>query len=292
MNKATFYQNRLRSADSVTIGYQLIALLLIFTHFGKVEHAALFTVFHIAVILLLAYLPKLPQNKYLDFLRFWNPVFIIPVNFSELHYLVHSVHPQDMDNLLIAFDKALFGVNPTVWLERLTSPVLTEYFQIVYTTFYFLPIVLALLLYRSERLKEFDFFALIMVYGFYLSYIGYFLVPAIGPRFTLNHLQTFPLKGLFLTEIIRHTLDSLENIQRDAFPSGHTAMTFLTMYYAAKYHKKYFYVLLIVGSSLILSTVYLRYHYVADVLGGIAMAFIVIWTAPWLQKKLAIQFKE
>ncbi len=285
LNKSTFYQNRLRSADAVTIGYQLIALLLIFTHFSKVEHAALFTAFHVAVILLLAYLPKLPQNKYLDFLRYWNPIIIIPINFTELHFLVHTINPVDMDAALIAIDKAIFGVNPTVWLERLTNPVLTEYFQIVYSTFYFLPIILAVLLYRSERLEEFDFFALIMVYGFYLSYIGYFLVPAVGPRFTLDHLQSFPLKGLFFTEIIRHVLDSLENIQRDAFPSGHTAMTFLTMYYAAKYHKKYFYVLLIIGSSLILSTVYLRYHYVADVLGGIAMACIVIWTAPWLFKK-------
>lgn len=292
MNKETFYQKRLRSADSVTIIYQLLMLALIFLHFRVIQNAALFSVFHLAVILLLVFLPKLPQNRVFDFLRYWNPILIIPINFTELHYLVHTVHPQDMDAFLIAFDKMLFGIHSTVWLERLTHPVLTEYFQIVYTTFYFLPIILAVLLYRSERLKDFDFFGMIMVYGFYLSYIGYFLMPAIGPRFTLDHLQSIPLQGVFLTEGIRHTLDSLENIQRDAFPSGHTAMTFLTMYYAAKYHKKYFYILLVIGSSLILSTVYLRYHYVVDVLGGIAMAFVVIWTAPWLYDKLGFSFDK
>ena len=37
---------------------------------------------------------------------------------------------------------------------------------------------------------------------FYLSYIGYLLVPAVGPRFTLDHLQTVSLQaGPFIKAI-------------------------------------------------------------------------------------------
>jgi len=291
MNKRTeFYLGRLRSADAVTIIYQIIMLLVLLTHFGKIQHAGLFVLLHVVVILFLWRLPQMPSKPWLNWLRLWNPMIIVPLNFMELHYLVHTVRPQDMDALLIKIDYFLFGVHPTVWLERITFPALTEYLQIIYSTFYFIPLVLALLLYFKNRMEEFDFFALIIVYGFYLSYILYFAVPAIGPRFTLAHLQSEPLRGLFFTELIRHTLNTLENIQRDCFPSGHTAMTFLTMFYARRFHKKYFYILLVIGTSLIFSTVYLRYHYVIDVIGGLAMAGVVIATAPYLQRVLQKTF--
>ena len=81
----------------------------------------------------------------------------------------------------------------------------------------FLTIILAYILYRRKAYDDFDYFTFIIVFGFYLSYLGYFIVPAIGPRFTLDHLQTFPVTGIWATDAIRHTLDKLENIQRDAF---------------------------------------------------------------------------
>ncbi len=269
----------IRPADKVTIFYQAAMLGLLLLFGGKIAWAQLWAVFHLSVIFLLWKLPLLKRNSLVTWFKLWNPLIIIPLNFTELHYLVHTVHPHDFDPLLIQLDKTLLGVHPSVWLERMQWPPLTEYFQLVYSTFYFLPIILAWLLLRRQKQDQVDFFVFIMVYGFYLSYIGYFLVPAIGPRFTLNHLQTKALQGLWLTPLIRHTLDTLENIQRDAFPSGHTEMTALTMYYAYKFHRKYFYVLAIVGTSLIFSTVYLRYHYVSDVLGGLLLAVIVVVSA-------------
>jgi len=42
--------------------------------------------------------------------------------------------------------------------------------------------------------------------------------------------------------------------------------------------------LLIIGTSLIFSTVYLRYHYVVDVIAGFGLAVLVIYIAPWLYR--------
>jgi len=273
-----------RAADQVTIVYQLLMILTIIFNFANVQFGFIFIVFHLFVVTILLWLPNSPQNSILDWFKNWNPLVVIPLNFSELHYLVHSVSPMDFDQALINYDFALFGVHPTVWMEKLANPLVTEYLQIIYTTFYFLPIFLSYLLIRKGAIKDFDYFVFIMVFGFYLSYIGYFMVPAIGPRFTLDHLQSFPVTGLWLTDSIRHTLDTLENIQRDAFPSGHTEMTVLTMYYAYFYSKKYFYVLLVIGTSLVFSTVYLRYHYVVDVIAGIVLAAMVVFLAPSVYK--------
>ena len=279
MNLGKRHGLHIRAADKITIVYQILMLGVLFLFASKIHFTPLWVVFHLLIILLLWKLPQFKTNAAVSWFRLWNPLVIIPLNFTELHYLVHTVHPRDFDSLLIQLDKALLGVHPSVWLDRILWPPLTEYFQLVYSTFYFLPIILALLLLRKQKMEQVDFFVFIMVFGFYLSYIGYFLVPAIGPRFTLDHLQTKTIQGLWLTPVIRHTLDTLENIQRDAFPSGHTEMTALTMYYAYKFHRKYFYVLAVVGTSLILSTVYLRYHYVSDVIGGLLLAGFVVLTA-------------
>jgi membrane-associated phospholipid phosphatase len=277
-----------RPADLVTIGYQIFIMITICFHFFSVPNRGILLIYHLVVIVFLLWLPYAKSNKLIRWLRTFYPLIIIPTNFHELHYLVHNVNPVDFDELLIKIDYAIFGVHPTLWLEQFSNPLLVEYFQIVYATFYFLPIILVIILYKRKEQDDINFIVYIIVLGFYLSYATYFLVPAIGPRFTLSHLQLNPVTGLWVTQPIIDALNFLEDIQRDAFPSGHTEMTILTMIYAWKFSKKYFWILSIIGSSLIISTVFLRYHYVIDVVAGGVLAYIVYLIAEplyqWLKK--------
>ena len=62
------------------------------------------------------------------------------------------------------------------------------------------------------------------------------------------------------------------------------------MYFAWRFSRKFFWVLSVIGSSLILSTVILRYHYVVDVFAGILLTIIIILLSEPLYKRLkAIQ---
>ncbi len=282
----------IRAADKIIIIYQILVSALIVLNLSKINSPFLWLLAHFLILFWLLKLQFLIKNPNFKKNIFWGPIALILINFSELHYLIHPIFPNDMDRVLIRIDQALLGVHPTVWLERITFPALTEYLQLVYSSFYFLPIILLVLLLNKQEKQKSDFVIFVLLYGFYLSYIGYFLVPAIGPRFTLAHLQTATLKGLWLTPVIRHTLDTLENIQRDAFPSGHTEITVLTMYYAWKYQRKYFYVLAIIGTSLIFSTVYLRYHYLSDVIGGLLLAAFVVLTAKPVYRCLSGRYKQ
>jgi len=275
-----------RPTDLLTISYQLIVLFIILLNFRAIHNVFYFVLFHILVIVFLYWIAFTDDSPFFKWLKNWNIILIMPMNYSELHYLVHNVHPRDFDNLLMQIDYRFFGLHPTVWMESWATPWLTEYLQIVYTTFYFLPIVLAVYLLRKNRLPDFNFFVFVIVLGYYASYLGYFTVPALGPRFTLDHLQNVPLSGLWLTDILRDTLNRLESIQRDAFPSGHTVITLLTMWFAWKFSKTYFWILMVIGTSLVFSTVYLRYHYVIDVLAGFVLTGLVLVVAPLLYRKL------
>lgn len=211
----------------------------------------------------------------------WYPVALIPLSYKELTYLIPRIHARDFDGALAAIDYRVFGAHPTVWLERFTWPPLTELLQLCYPTYYLLPIILGAVIWRSGNRESYRFWVFVVTLGFYLSYLGYIAVPAIGPRFLSEIVgaQTKPLTGVFLFQVVREALDRAEGLTRDCFPSGHTEMTLLALYYARRFHHKTFWFFLPLGTAIILSTVYLRYHYVVDVGAGVVLALAVILCA-------------
>lgn len=205
--------------------------------------------------------------------------------FNSLGTLIASMHAATFDTFLIAVDHAIFGVHPTVWLERLISPTLSALLQFAYISYYFIPLSLGIALIARDRFREFEEILFGILLCFYLSYVGYLLVPAIGPRFTLNHLQAGNLQVSPFIESIQDALNGLEKNKTDAFPSGHTAVSLLSLYYAGKKREnKLFAGLIPVVTGLIISTVYLRYHYVIDVIAGIALTGLTIALAPGLRR--------
>jgi membrane-associated phospholipid phosphatase len=286
------YFKRLYAVDKAIIAYLTILSVLILFSTERIERWPLFVLAHTLASLLFVALAKWIApllGNVGRYLRGWNALLVIPITYKELEYLIPRIHPRDFDWQLAAIDYRVFGVHPTIWLEHLHWPPLTEYFQIFYATYYFYPLIFGIVLWRKGWLVKFHFWVLILMLGLLSSYLGYIAIPAIGPRFILADQQTQPLAGLFFFEAIRATLDKAEGITRDCFPSGHTELTLLVLYYSWRFHKPTFKCFLIPCSTIILSTVYLRYHYVVDVVAGFVFALAIVLTADWLHRKLGGQ---
>lgn len=216
--------------------------------------------------------------KIFELLRRWAPFAgILPV-FQSLGYITQFIRP-DLDRYLIAIDFGLFGAHPTVWLERVSPPWFVDVLALAYSSYYFLPVVLALVLHFDSKHHELEHLFLAITIGFFLSYVGYLLVPAIGPRFTLSQYQTAPVKGQWWANQLLDFLNANEFNKRDCFPSGHTGITLIVLYYAHAHHRKLFAILLPVGVLLIMATVFLRLHYVIDVIFGFVLAALAILIA-------------
>jgi membrane-associated phospholipid phosphatase len=283
------YDGRLSPADKVFIGYLVLLAALILIFRARVEKWPLLIALHIAgigLVFLLARFIAPRLGTVGEFIRGWYPCALITTTYKELEYLIPRLHPHDFDWQLASLDYRVFGIHPTLWLERLHVPLLTEVFQIIYATYYFYPVILGAVLWHKGWFSKFYFWVFILMCGFYLSYLGYIAVPAIGPRFILADQQTIPLSGVFLFETIRGALDRAEGITRDCFPSGHTEITLLVLYYAWKLHRRTFWWMVVPCSAIILSTVYLRYHYVVDVVAGLFAAGLVIVLAKPLYQGL------
>jgi membrane-associated phospholipid phosphatase len=246
-------------------------------------------------IIVISYALSRHSNKILRMIHDWYPVPTIFFMFKEVHVVLQALARSDWDDLLIAIDHAVFQLHPTQWLQQFSFPLLTELLQVAYTSYYFIMLTVGIEVFLRYDREKFSYVLFTIVYGFFLSYIGYIIFPAVGPRFTLHdfHALDTELPGLVLTTPIRDVLNAGESIpkgavnalalaQRDAFPSGHTQMALISLYLAHQYNLRSRHVLYVLGTLLIISTVYLRYHYVVDVAGGAVFMLFTIWTAPKL----------
>jgi membrane-associated phospholipid phosphatase len=277
----------LRPSDLLTLSF-LVLLSGLAIFFARRNPSwtgliATYTVLAAAIVAVAVYRTRVDSAKKGFYLSILVTVITVFSIFNSLGALIAGIHTTTFDASLISIDHALFGVHPTVWIERLISPNLSAFLQFAYISYYFIPLSLGVVLIARGRLREFEEVLFGILLCFYLSYVGYLLIPAIGPRFTLDHLQTGGLQVSPFIEKIQDVLNSLEKNKTDAFPSGHTAVSLMSLYYAwRKREKSLFAVLIPVVTGLIISTVYLRYHYVIDVIAGIALTILTTYLAPIL----------
>lgn len=299
LSRSIRYFLPLTPADVVSLVFLSLLTLLNILFFSRVQYAGLLIIINCIVsfgIILLTYKAQEKNTKLLITLHRWYYYPFILFVFKEIYLMLRQIHPHDYDTLLIAIDRWIFGVDPTVWLSQFAHPLLTELLQWAYFSYYFLFIILGYELYRRYDLETFDRAAFFIVYGFYLSYLGYFLLPAVGPRFTLHDFYAIneELPGLWLTPFMRDFINAgesisfslpnaIEYVQRDVFPSGHTQLTLVVVYLSHRYRIATRWVLTGIALLLIISTVYLRYHYVIDLVGGALFFVLTIWSGKHIQ---------
>jgi membrane-associated phospholipid phosphatase len=291
----------LRPVDLLIIWFAFFLSIIDIGNTEKIHQWGTLGSLNVLLCALILVLAKAAQSQNSGIMRVvfdWYPAPVIFLSFKEIYVIIQSLKLSDFDTFLILCDRKIFGTDPTVFLQRISTPVLTEILQLAYASYYIILLLVAFELYVTNRREEYSLYLFIILFGFFLSYLGYLMVPAIGPRFMLHDFNALDreLPGLWLTTPIRNFLDAGESIphgvtnaykyaQRDVFPSGHTEMTLLALYLATKFKlrtRKYLYV---AGGLLIIATVYLRYHYVTDLIGGVVAMLFTAFTAPQLFKR-------
>jgi len=202
------------------------------------------------------------------------PIAMVPIDWS-LDPIVDLVHPNLVDATLLAADRWLFGETPSITLEHLLAPWLTEALLFGYLS-YFLILAAPLAFFWIFRDPEVhEEFARALVPLFVINLAFYILVPAIGPRFHVADAYRTPLTGLFFAERIR---DLFLNVPffRDCFPSGHTAGTLLVLIYARRRLPALFWALLPLGALCIAATVLCRFHYAIDLICALPLVFFAV----------------
>ncbi|MEZ4265343.1 MAG: phosphatase PAP2 family protein [Myxococcota bacterium] len=282
-------------SEAITIGYWLVVSFVILLFFQTLPEGRRVLAVHVGYLTfvagLLIWSQRLPAQLQLH-LRMAFAAVMVPVAFMQLAGVVPYLNPIEMEANLIRIDTRIFGVNPQEWMEQHYHPVLTEVLQVVYACFYLIPIAVGVPLLMNGRNKDAEVFWTAVGLAFYLSYLTYIIVPATSPYIFAEtpegkYLITYKeeLQGLLLTDRIRASIHEMERIKHDCFPSGHTAVSLVVLLMAFRQQRKVFWVALPVVSALIFSTVYLRYHYVIDLVAGAVLAVAIVIGTPWLVER-------
>jgi membrane-associated phospholipid phosphatase len=263
----------------------LLALALLARPEGWILRAAAFTGLLAAVLLL-----GRARWKGSGVLRDFLPVAVVLAVFLLLQPLVVAVNPHRWDAALAAADRRWFGRLALAWHGAFGRPAaLTDLVYLAYASFYLLPIAVGVLARARRGPEHFERVVFGILLGFYLSFLGYFLWPAEGPRVP-EALAAAQLGGGAVSQAVRAFLHSAETTTLDAFPSGHTALSVLPAMLATRPFPRLAPLLWTWAAAVVFATVYIGVHYVADVAAGLLLAGLAVALAPPLSRWLGRGF--
>ncbi|HQG14018.1 MAG TPA: phosphatase PAP2 family protein [bacterium] len=240
-----------------------------------------------------------PANWYASstfILRDWIPFVLVVFIYENMHDVAGQVMALDIAGPIMKMDIAIFGVEPTLWAQKIYSPLLTDIMAFSYAIYFALPLFIMFLMSLWGKRFEFRHMALALALCFIFGFLGYVFLPCSPPRYFIEHMFDSPvrLSGIFLYDWLQGQWDGLSVVSGGAFPSLHVGISSIALIYAWKYRnmnlkcKILWYAYIPLVTSLWFATVYLRHHWVVDIFAGwfvaVAGYFISSWAMPvWLR---------
>lgn len=232
-----------------------------------------------------------PAGEFLNGFLYRMTLFAaIFLSYFQLRSVLAAVTVRTADASIYAFDKAVFGFEPSVAWDRFVTPQTTEWFAFFYFGYFailaihVLPFVFAV---NNERLIS--QFAIGIFTVFCVAHSLYMAVPGYGPyRFLAGDFH-HELTGGTFWGLVRETVDAA-GAQKDIFPSLHTAApTFFAIFsfrHRDKLPFKYTWPLVaFCAIQIIGATMFLRWHYLVDICAGLTLAtfanLLGAYLTPW-----------
>jgi membrane-associated phospholipid phosphatase len=211
------------------------------------------------------------KDGFLRILPFFSMILFYPI----IPAIIQAFGRNDQDTFLHALDLKLFGgQDPLVLLQPWINAPTSEWMAFCYSSYGFLLLILLFWLFLKPDFKNFDRFVFELVLTLCIGYFGYALFPAIGPIYSQNF--STPIELQLMKDFKEATMDQTR-IDRDCFPSLHTAITLVVGFHYHLNFKKIFRYILPILISIPFACIYLRYHYVVDVIAGLILGASAIY---------------
>ena len=220
-------------------------------------------------------------QRFWHFWRHWYPHLFFLFCFEELGRLVHLVQPGWQDAKLIAFDHWLTGVHPAVWLEQYATPARNDFMQFVYLTYFTYLLVVGGVLYYRRDCRGYWSVMTYSAVGYGIGYVIAICFPIESPWFSMAGAWHGELRGGAATSVINF-IEHYGRVRGAAFPSEHVAGAVAAAWGAWRHRRWLFWVMLPLVACMCVSTVWGRYHYVADVIAGMITGTLGYVIGRWM----------
>ncbi len=242
------------------------------------------------VMFTLVYLHKKNPTTFISFLRYMYPLIFLSYFYTETSYLKNIIFDKNLDPLFCDIEIALWGCQPSlVFPKAITHPLFNELMNMCYFSYYWLALIYCFSVHFKNNAQSYKS-VFVIIFSFYLYYVIFSVFPSAGPQFHFGNSEAeYPY---FFGKIMHYILDNAEE-PTGAFPSSHVGIALILCYEAFKYQKRIFYWILPFTIGICFATVYLKAHYLVDVVGGIITVPIFIFISNFVYRKLQpLCFKE
>jgi hypothetical protein len=254
-----------------------LGLVLLAGRGGEHATALLFAIGDVAWLgLVLWFSRSTPRPGFVASIAYRASLVALPIaSFLQLRWILPVVTPFAYDEVLYTLDLRLFGVEPAVAWAKYATPFATEWFAFFYYSYF---VVLALHAIPIALVARDGFvlrrFSLGILFTYCFGQLLWFVVPGYGPYAYLEFEGDLP--GGFWWRLVYDTVMSAD-AQKDIFPSLHTATPVFIAFFAFRHRmvpwlRWTWPITTFFAAQIVLSTMFLRWHYLADVVAGVGLA--------------------
>jgi membrane-associated phospholipid phosphatase len=250
------------------------ALITILGH--SVPGRASLVVLHLTLAASLLILDRSrPSAGILRVIRDWHPLLLFPFLYKEVELLAGDIGDWRLTAAIPAWESALFGGQPSLYLsERLAFVPLSEYLHFCYLSYVIVVPSVAAYWYVSGRRAAFGELLLLLSTVMLGSYLFFIVLPVDSPYYLSQRLGP-PLSGHFFFDLV-HQVSARGGARGGAFPSAHVSGAVVVSLVAWRHQPRLTYLLVPITASVMIATVYGRFHYVLDALAGAGLAIAVV----------------
>jgi membrane-associated phospholipid phosphatase len=265
---------RFRLMDiNLSVYMGLIGILVIIFHKNVNNwpvHVLIHAGFVIGILEVVRLGEKHPENRLFSIFRTFYPLVFFLYAWEELAVLQSMIFGSFwLTDTLILWDKLIFGVHPTVWLQNLYNPWLNELMNFIYASYYTFFLLVPLIFYIRKK-KEVSYAIYSLATFTYMSnFLLFYFLPALGakPAPILAGLHVKEQTGFLFVELNK-IIQAKGGIACGAFPSSHVAGALVWALSALRYDKKLGYIILPIAIGIGFSTVYMTLHHAVDPISG------------------------
>jgi hypothetical protein len=256
----------------------------------------LFLVFTLAVVLVRG---RLLKRSWVAALVYRLGIYgTVQISYFFLKHVLPLVNKTTLDQRLYAFDLSVFKYEPAMAWDRFVTSATTEWFSFFYFGYFLLMAVHVVpLLFFGRRKQIVGEFTFAMILLFSIGHTLYMIVPGYGPYRAMADAFQHPFPQGPWHELVMNAVHS-GGAQMDIFPSLHTgAPTMLALFsYRNRQALPFRYTWPIVTFctvNIIIATMFLRWHYLIDVVVGFSIAVsVVLLSRPVVTWELARRRRE
>ncbi|MDR1171861.1 MAG: phosphatase PAP2 family protein, partial [Bacteroidales bacterium] len=278
---------KLLPIEIATFAYIFITAIYLTIFIDKLETPVVHFGVRVGVtvlFLLLAWMHNTGKNPVIGCIRCFLPFALLSYWYPETCYFNDFIF-DNLDHHFVKADQILFGCQPSLeFSKRMPWAWFSELMYFGYFSYYFIFFGTALWCYICHK-ELFNRAIFVFTCSFYLFYMMFAILPVMGPQFYFTPPSDGVPDGYIFCKLMRF-LQATGEKPTGAFPSSHVGITFTVVIFVIQHCRVLLKYVLPLFIILVLSTVYIKAHYLVDIIGGFAATAVTYPLVNRLYRKI------